>query len=198
MSNINSGQARMSLAEMGEKMKGMATWFWVTAFLSFLIFPPIVFLIKYFGYISKLGKVKDATGDPDLERSYKMELGSLLLQIFGPIIAIAVIFSMLSGFSIDLFLSGAGFTYIVILLVLAVSLPFILKIMALSSLRDWASNTLGRGGNYDYASQEIIKGTKSMKTGAILSVIPLLNIIGTIIYYVKMKKVGKALINKFG
>ncbi len=90
--------------------------------------------------------------------------------------------------------SPEGLVVLLIFSLFVGTIPFILKLISLTGLRDWARHNLGS----DFASQEIIEGTNSMRTGAIISIIPFIGFIGMIIYYVKMKKVGESLINKFG
>lgn len=159
----------------------MAIWFWISLLFLLLIpiiyiIPFIILIIKNVQFISSLYRCAQLTGDPNLNEAHKMEKYALFLSI------LCIVF----GLVLILFL------WIGLLLIIV---PFILKIISSISIEKWShvfDNT------QSYAVNDITKNAELIKIGAILSIVPFINIIGSIVYFVGVHKMGNCLLLRFG
>ena len=68
----------MAINEIGQQIKSIYSWIWINVFLFWLIFPPIVLLVKWFN----LATITKAQNDPGLtEAGDKLFLTLILLLL---------------------------------------------------------------------------------------------------------------------
>ena len=88
----------MAINEIGQQIKSIYSWIWLNVFLFWLIFPPIVLLVKWFN----LASITNAQNDPGLtEAGGKLSTAMIMLilpfgitQIIGVILFISYYGSM--------------------------------------------------------------------------------------------------------
>ncbi|NHJ85859.1 MAG: hypothetical protein FK734_10385 [Asgard group archaeon] len=69
------------IRELGQIYRDISTWYWLTIFLGWLIFPPIVLLVKQFQLASKLKEAGNANKDQQLVAFGDRELLILILNL---------------------------------------------------------------------------------------------------------------------
>ncbi|MHA1340848.1 MAG: zinc ribbon domain-containing protein [Promethearchaeota archaeon] len=73
---------KVNLTNLADLMDDISTWTWLSIFLFFLIFPPIVLLVKYIKLILVIDKLHMVTNDKDLHLAYKYFIIGLILALF--------------------------------------------------------------------------------------------------------------------
>jgi hypothetical protein len=76
------------IRELGQTYKDITTWIWLTIFLFWLIFPPIVLLIKQFQLASNMKSAGAANNDQQLIAFGDRELLIIILNLLSSITGI--------------------------------------------------------------------------------------------------------------
>ena len=151
----------------------------------------VFLLIRYIQYLSNLKRAGNVTGDFNLQKSFKMEIGVIIGSIILPVILLIVftplMVSMIYDQSYNSIITSVVGTLLLSLLVVAFLYMF--QIMAMISLERWAQGL--RNSNNNMVTISIAEGISYMKWGRIVS--PFTGGIGAIIYLVGMMKAGKYL-----
>ncbi|MHA1745907.1 MAG: hypothetical protein ACTSWW_07895 [Promethearchaeota archaeon] len=175
--------------------------------IGFLVISGIIFalgiysLVRYFQFISRLKTAKDETQDYHLQRAYKMELYgfiiSLALPIIIPIFFVLLLVPIFAGSYADPF-AIIGVIMLILLAIIVIALiPVILQIVAGIALADWAE-ALSMQQPENYPLRKISDGVKNIKLGRILTVIPMVNILGPFVVVYGFWTGGKAIMNVYG
>jgi hypothetical protein len=98
------------IRQLGQTYKEITTWIWLTVFLFWLLFPPIVLLIKQFQLASNMKAAGEANNDQQLIAFGDRELLIIILNLLSSITGITGLIAV------------------------------ILQIIQLGELKDWAMN----------------------------------------------------------
>ncbi len=158
-------------------------------------------LVRYIQFMMRLKTAKDDTQDYNLQRAYKMELYAILialsLPILIPLFLVLLFVPMFAGSSADPYAAIGGFMLFLLFLVVIILIPVILQIIAGSALATWAEN-LSMQQPENYPLRKISDGVKNIKLGRILSVIPMVNVVGPFVVIYGFWTGGKAIMNVYG
>jgi hypothetical protein len=83
-------------------MKDISTWTWATIFLFFLLFPPIVLLIREIQFLIKLDLIKSLESDEEFQNGAKMIIIGMILNLIGVGIVIGWIFLFIGFRNLEL------------------------------------------------------------------------------------------------
>ena len=83
------------IKQLGQKYKDVSTWFWLTIFLFWLIFPPIVLIIKQFQLASEMKAAGAAHNDQQLIAYGDRETLILILNLLSSITGVTGLISLI-------------------------------------------------------------------------------------------------------
>lgn len=175
--------------------------------IGFLVISVILFvlgiysLVRYFQFISRLKTAKDETQDYQLQRAYKMELSgfiiSLTLPIIIPIFFVLLLVPVFGGSYADPYAIIGAIMLLFLAIIVIALIPIILQIVAGIAFANWAE-ALSMQQPENYPLRKISDGVKNIKLGRILSVIPMVNILGPYVVIYGFWTGGKAIMNVYG
>ena len=219
MSNNQSFSS--SMAEVGERMKDMFTWMLLTIFLFWLIFPPIVLLVKWIQYLIELKKAGNAYNNENLQKAYKFQIVSILVTVALVIIVFALSFSVFGNImdnidTIDPYdpgalqdLIGAELSTVTIVSGILGLISSVLNLLAYLAFNEWGDSYCASQSGAG-ACKDITGGLNNLKIASIISLVSgatsflpigflggVLSLIGFIFQLIGLKDAGEGLQQEF-
>jgi hypothetical protein len=158
-------------------------------------------LVRYIQFMMRLNTAKNDTQDYHLQRAYKMELYAIIitltLPILLPIFFVLFFLPIFEGGYVDPFAAIGTIMLLALVILIVALIPIILQIVAGIALANWAEN-LSMQTPENYALRKISDGVNNIKLGRILSVIPMVNILGPFVVTYGFWTGGKAIMNVYG
>lgn len=182
-------------------------WGFGIGMLVSMIILGIGVFVFYIQFIIGLGKTAHATNQPDLQRSYKCYMWAIITTIIGVVLIIILVFSLMFMMMIqyspsenqlygDMYQAMAPLIGLVIVIVIVALVPVILQIMAAMSLYAWG-DVYASQLPASYHARTIKHGGDLIKWGAILSIIPYVGFISSILEIVGFYQMGNGLMKEF-
>ncbi|WP_457556979.1 hypothetical protein [Candidatus Harpocratesius sp.] len=181
----------------------------------FLMIGVIIFLfVRYIQYLIQLKETCTVSENPKLLGHYKNEIRALILNILSPFIIIIAFFTIFIPFATNLLamiqpiyiymgdpdmsqpMYGFAISILIFFLLFVIFLIVLVTFKILSALRldEWAEELQAQFGE----SMTLIKnGTNLIKWGVIISIIPFLNSISTIVILIGYTNTSSAIVNTF-
>ncbi|UYP44275.1 hypothetical protein NEF87_000560 [Candidatus Lokiarchaeum ossiferum] len=146
----------------------------------------IFVLVRYIQYLSALKRIGQTLNDFNLQKAYKMEIGTIIGSIIFPIILIATFVPVIISMVNDPYEAMiTGFLGLILLALLGGTIIFVLSILGVIALDRWGEQFRY---NNNLIGINIAEGINYMKWGRIIA--PFTGGIGSIFYLVGMWKAG--------
>jgi uncharacterized membrane protein len=167
---------------LGKAMKEVSTWYWLSLFLFFLIFPPFILLVKYIQYLLVLNDVRSEVKSEELNASISWQISSMVILIIMPLYSI-VAAAISSPANLNLYAAFLALCSLVVV--------WFMIIISFHEMSAWAESYLKIRNTPNI--NQFVQGIKSIRLGTILEVV----LIGILLVPMGWSKAGDGLMKEF-
>ncbi len=173
---------------------------WIIAAAAIMVISIFVTFGFYLSFISRLGKAGRVSGYPDLMTAHNYYLGAIIVGIVGVLLIIFVPLGSLMTFMSTTMPTPRMVLDVVVPIVVGAVLiglvPAILNILGAFRLNAWA-NWYAFSHGASFTAKRIYDGSNLIKWGAIVTIIPMVSIVGAIMSFVGFYQTGAGFVSEF-